>query len=59
MNSVKCKVLEKYWVSLLGHEKSLKFTHFLCQKPFSVRLYNYFAKENLAHPRVKTCKTDG
>ena len=47
MNSV--KVLEKYWISLLGNEKSLEFTHFLCQKPFSVRLY-YFAEENLAYP---------
>ena len=47
LNSV--KVLEKYWISLLGNEKSLKFTRFLCQKPFSVRLY-YFAEENLAYP---------
>ena len=54
LNSV--KVLEKYLISLLGLEISLKFTtftvHFLRHTPFSVQL-DYFAEENLGHSRCK------
>ena len=50
------KVLEKYLISLLGLEKSLKFTIIPCQHltrhPFSVK-FDYFAEENLAHPWCK------
>ena len=45
LNSV--KVLEKYLISLLGLKKSLKYTTL-----FSLK-YDYFAEENLAHPRFK------
>ena len=48
------KVIEKYLqlISLLGLEISLKFTNCLRHAPFSVQL-DYFAEENLGHPRCK------
>ena len=51
LNSV--KVLEKYLISLLGLEKSLKFT--ALSKPgtfFCIKL-DYFDEESLAHPQCK------
>ena len=46
LNSV--EVLEKFLISLLGLQKSLKFTTFSNQTPFSVKL-DYFAEKNLPH----------
>ena len=42
-------VLEKYLISLLGLEKSLKFSTLSMPDTFSVKS-DYFAEENLAHP---------
>ena len=50
LNSV--EVLEKFLISLLGLEKSLEFTALSTPAPFYVKL-DYFAEENLAHPRCK------
>ena len=56
LNSV--KVLEKYWISFLRLEKTLKFNTFFTPHHFLWKLLDYFAVENLAYPRF-TVKLTG
>ena len=53
------KVLEKYLISLLDLEKSLKFNSLFTTHHFLWKLLDYFSMENWLILGVRTCKTHG